>query len=83
MNLCVECSVNLVWTPGGECVDCRGAEVPYPRKSDLSKLPKLHDKLKELQAAQRVDHRKWQVQIDLIESEIQRIVRESRDAADG
>lgn len=45
---------------------------------DKSKLPKLQDKLKKLQAAQRVDDRKWQMQIDLIESQIQRIVKESR-----
>lgn len=42
-------------------------------QNDLTKLPKLYQKLKELQSAQRVDDRKWQMQIDLVEMEINRI----------
>jgi len=47
-------------------------------KSNKSKLSKLQTKLKTLQAAQRVDDRKWQMRIELIESEIKRIVKEEK-----
>ena len=42
---------------------------------DVQRIPKLLQELKKLQAAQRVDDRKWQMKIDLIEMEIERIRR--------
>jgi hypothetical protein len=52
-------------------------EMMQVNENNLSKLPQLQDKLKGLQAAQWVDNRKWQMQIDLVELEIERIVRGS------
>ena len=46
--------------------------------NDPNKLFKLQRKLKELQAAQRVDDRKWQMRIELVEAEIRRVVEGRR-----
>jgi hypothetical protein len=46
--------------------------------NDQSELPKLYVKLAELQAARRVDDRKWEMQIALVEIEIRRVTKEEQ-----
>jgi len=41
-------------------------------------LATLYDKLKEFQAAQRVENRKWQMKIDLVEIKIKKLLKNQK-----